>query len=135
MKIVTAGIIIQGDKLLIVRRALMEKLAGFWEFAGGKLEENETLQECIERELREELSIETVAGNELYRSSYIYEHGSFEIVAIEVTIKSGYPILTVHDELAWIKIEELINYKLLPADVSIAKFLLDRKHRSLLATP
>jgi adenine-specific DNA glycosylase len=47
MKLVTAAVIRDGENILVVRRAPGEKLAGFWEFPGGKVEQSETLQECI----------------------------------------------------------------------------------------
>jgi 8-oxo-dGTP diphosphatase len=61
MKLVTAAIIRDGENILVVRRGPREKLAGFWEFPGGKVEHPETLQECLERELFEELD-----NNECY---------------------------------------------------------------------
>ena len=49
MKLVTAAIIRDDENILVVRRGPGEKLAGFWEFPGGKVEHLETLQECLER--------------------------------------------------------------------------------------
>ena len=54
MKIVAAAIIIKDNRILIARSAPGENLAGLWKFLGGKLEEGETLQKCLERELEEE---------------------------------------------------------------------------------
>ena len=53
MKHVSAAVIIINQKVLITRCSLNQKLAGFWEFPGGKLEQNETPQQCLERELKE----------------------------------------------------------------------------------
>ena len=55
---VTGAIIQKENKFLICRRGPNEKAAGLWEFPGGKLEINETLEECILRELKEELDID-----------------------------------------------------------------------------
>jgi len=52
---VTAGIIIDNDKVLITRRAPKENFAGGWEFPGGKIEINETPEECLIRELKKSL--------------------------------------------------------------------------------
>ena len=124
MKIVTAAIIRKENKILVARRAPGEKLAGFWEFPGGKLEEGETLQECLERELEEEFGITTKSGRELTSSIYEYEHGAFKIVAIESEIISGSLDLRVHDEVNWIAIEKLLDIELLPADIAIASYLI-----------
>ena len=124
MKIVTAAIIKQDNKILVARRAPGEKLAGLWEFPGGKLEEGETLQECLERELEEEFGISTKCGKEITSSIYEYEHGAFEIIALESKIISGNLELRVHDKIQWIPVSELLQVELLPADVAIAKYLI-----------
>ena len=127
MKTVTAAIIKKDNQILVARRAPGEKLAGFWEFPGGKLEEGETLQQCLERELEEEFGLMTQSGNELTSSIYEYDHGVFEIVAIESKIISGEIDLRVHDKILWIEINELLNIELLPADISIANYLINTK--------
>ncbi len=48
---------------MICRRGPNEKAAGLWEFPGGKLEQNETLESCIRRELKEELKVDAVVGD------------------------------------------------------------------------
>jgi len=55
---VAAGVITDNDKVLITRRALKENFAGGWEFPGGKIELNETPEDCLIRELKEELNID-----------------------------------------------------------------------------
>ena len=62
MKQVTAAIIIQNGNVLLTRRSPGESLPGYWEFPGGKIEDGETPQVCLERELKEELCITTKAG-------------------------------------------------------------------------
>ena len=106
------------------RRPKGKHLENYWEFPGGKLEENETLFQCLERELKEELTINTQAKDILTRSMYTYEHGKFEIVAIRTTIISGSITLSVHDKAKWVDINQLVTYSLLPADISIAKYLI-----------
>jgi ADP-ribose pyrophosphatase len=77
---VTGAIIQRNDKFLIGRRAPSEKSPGLWEFPGGKLELGETLQECIKRELKEELGIEAEVGD-LYLH-YNYEYPQYFIRSI-----------------------------------------------------
>jgi len=124
MKIVTAAIIQEKNKLLLARRAPNEKLAGLWEFPGGKLEKNETLQACLERELQEEFGVITKSGKELTSSIYTYKHGSFKIVALESKIISGNLELRVHDQIQWVAIDKLLEIQLLPADIAIANYLI-----------
>ena len=57
-KIVTAAIVLQDNKVLLTRRAPGQSLEGYWEFPGGKVEEGESLQECLKREIFEELGVQ-----------------------------------------------------------------------------
>ncbi len=125
MKIVTAAIIKKDNKVLVARRAPNEKLAGLWEFPGGKREEGETLQKCLERELEEEFGVITKSGKEITSSIYAYGHGSFKIVALESVIISGTLDLRVHDKVEWIQVDELLAVELLPADIAIAEYLIN----------
>lgn len=124
MKQVTAAIIVKDQKVLLTRRAPGEKLAGKWEFPGGKVEENESLQECVVRELNEELSLSVKAEKILTRSIYRYDHGEFEIIAIGVTILDGEIELRVHDQASWVPLNKILSYDLLPADIPIAQFII-----------
>lgn len=124
MKIVTAAIIYENCKILLARRAPNQSLAGMWEFPGGKLEQEESLQECLERELLEELDLKIKANNVITSAIYKYPHGEFEIVGLEAKILAGSPTLKVHDKLEWVPLEEILSYELLPADVVIAQFII-----------
>src|SRR3989475_13297386 len=59
---VAAGLIFRAGKLLITRRHADAHLGGLWEFPGGKREPGETFEQCLARELREELGIEVAVG-------------------------------------------------------------------------
>ena len=74
-KKVAAAIIRSGEEILLTRRKPGEKLAGYWEFPGGKIEENETIQQCLEREIHEELNIYINAGKVITSSIHTYKHG------------------------------------------------------------
>ena len=121
MKIVTAGVISsESRKVLLVRRAPDQSLGGYWEFPGGKVEPNESEEECLRRELAEELSIDVEVGDLVAESHYTYEHGEFLLKAYEVRIVKGKPVLTVHDQMVWVEPAQLREYRLSPADVPIA---------------
>ena len=126
MKLVTAAVIRDGENILVVRRAPGEKLAGFWEFPGGKVEQSETLQECLERELFEELNIATKVSDIVAVSKYNYENGSIKLIALEAEILNGELTLSVHDKLQWLPPSEILGLKLAPADIPIAQALLEK---------
>lgn len=109
--------------ILLTRRAAGQKLAGYWEFPGGKLEPGEDPQSCIERELEEELGVQARAREEVIRSTYRYSGGAIELIAIRVDIASTDFTLTVHDAVEWVSKDELLEMKLAPADVAVAEFL------------
>ena len=81
---VAAGLIKKGDKFLLVRRPLNKKRGGLWEFPGGKVEEGETLEEAIKRELKEELDIEVNVKGVLSEVKYNYPEGEIELYLLEV---------------------------------------------------
>lgn len=126
MKQVAAAIAISEGKVLVTRRAAGQKLAGFWEFPGGKLEPGEDVQTCIVRELQEELGVTSTAGEVLTISEYAYPGGAISLIAVEVSLHSANFTLTVHDEYAWIAPGELLKLNLAPADIPIGKELSER---------
>ena len=121
MKQVSAAVVIKDQKVLLTRRNPDDNLAGYWEFPGGKIESNETPQQCLKRELQEELGILSVPGDILCESFYEYDHGEFTIIAILTDLVSEDFDLKIHDKLEWVDIRELLNYKLLQADIPIAE--------------
>jgi 8-oxo-dGTP diphosphatase len=127
---VAAGIIWSGEKVLLTRRKPGEKLAGYWEFPGGKIEENETIQQCLEREIQEELNINIRAGSIITTSLFEYTHGAIELVALAAEVISGNIHLVVHDKFDWVPIQNLLEYNLAPADIPIAKELIENDRRN-----
>ena len=117
---VAAGIIFQNGSILVTRRGPGEKHAGCWEFPGGKLEASETFQQCIEREILEELGVEVVADEILATSTYDYSNGSVELTAILCIAENMNIKLTVHDRYRFVAPKSLSDVDLLPADIPIA---------------
>ncbi|MCE4073612.1 MULTISPECIES: (deoxy)nucleoside triphosphate pyrophosphohydrolase [Pseudomonas] len=121
MKKVAAAVVYLNGKVLLTRRAPGEKLAGLWEFPGGKLEADETPQHCIVREIQEELGVGSIAGDILAESVFTYPGGTIHLIAMELTLTSTHFILQVHDRVEWCTPRELLSYELAPADIPIAK--------------
>lgn len=125
MRQVTAAVIIEDGRLLLARRPPGDPLAGLWELPGGKIEPGETPQACLARELQEELAMTAAAGSVVARTIYHYEHGSFEVLAIEATRLSGFQ-LCVHDQCAWVALTDMAKYELAPADALLVERLRGR---------
>ncbi len=120
MKDVTAAVIFRDGKVFIARRAPGENSAGGWEFPGGKVEKDESPQECLKRELYEELSIKTEIGDFVAESIYEYPKGLIRLLAYRAEITEGKIKLSVHDACSWVTVNELCKFELLPADVPVA---------------
>ncbi len=127
MKLVTAAIIINNGHILLTRRKSGQKLEGYWEFPGGKIEDGETVQSCLERELFEELGVITKAGSIIAESIYEYEHGVIKLIGIVTTLLEENITLSVHDKALWVPIKDIDKYKLSPADIPIAKKIQELK--------
>lgn len=124
MKTVTAAIIIKDDRVLIAQRADPPKLAGFWEFPGGKVEEGETVEECLVREIQEELSIDVAVLSWYGQSIYKYESGAIDLQAFTCKIVSGSITNNTHAEIRWCRAQELSDWSFLPADIPLVKRLI-----------
>lgn len=117
---VTAAILKKDNKILIAKRK-EGHLANKWEFPGGKLESNESPEECLKRELREEFGIDTKIGKLVATSIYEYPHIKIKLMAYEVEYITGEFRLNDHQEIIWVSKEDLSNYDLAPADIPIVK--------------
>lgn len=115
---VVGAIITEEGKILCAQRGREKSLPNLWEFPGGKIEQGETPQEALIRELEEELLIEVEVKSEQFENtSYEYNFGMVNLTTYICILKSGTPKLTEHIEVRWLKPEELNSVKWAPADV------------------
>jgi len=121
-KLIAAAIIEQDGKILIAQRAT-GTLKGKWEFPGGKVEGEETLQECLKRELFEELSIQAEVGEYFCTSTFQHNDIHFDMHVFKVPSFSGEMILHEHTAIAWVTPCELNSYTFPDPDVSIVQSL------------
>ena len=121
---VTAAIIESNDKILIAQRKSGDDLfGGLWEFPGGKIENGETPEECMARELMEELEIKVEVGTLITSNKHRYPDGIFELLAYRVQHIGGDFVLNDHDEIKWISIDEISNFDFPPANTPIINYL------------
>jgi 8-oxo-dGTP diphosphatase len=124
-KKVIAALIMRDSKILIAQRGKKDANYGKWEFPGGKLEENETEQECLARELFEELSIHAQIGDYFCSSFFEHKDTAYEMRTYFVPFFTGEIELREHQEVRWVNIEELSEYDMPDPDKPIVKKLLN----------
>jgi len=109
--------------VLIAQRAENQNLAGKWEFPGGKIEYGERPEECLKREISEELGISIEVDEFFGESIYRYDIGEIKLLAYKARWIGGNCKLTVHSQIKWVKPWELESYDFAPADVPFVKKL------------
>lgn len=117
--IVTAAVIEKNGQILITRRPEGSRHAGYWEFPGGKLEEGESPQQALARELLEELDLPIEVGPLLDAVYYEYDWGPVLILAYQAR-----PLATRIRNLQvaehrWVDRDQLAEYQMLPADAPL----------------
>ncbi|MGY3805284.1 (deoxy)nucleoside triphosphate pyrophosphohydrolase [Pigmentibacter ruber] len=123
MKTVVAALIENQGFYFVAQRAKGQKLEGFWEFPGGKLEKNESIEQCIIREIKEELNIKIVPKNIFSETIYEYEFGKIKLIGVISDIVEGNLELRVHSQYKWLKPVDILKITLAPADIPIAQKL------------
>jgi 8-oxo-dGTP diphosphatase/A/G-specific adenine glycosylase len=113
------------DLILIDRRLAKGLLGGFWEFPGGKIEGNETVQECIKREILEEIGIEIAVDSHLITIDHTYSHFRVNLQVYNCRYLSGEARAIECEEIRWVTIEELDNYTFPAANQEITRALKD----------
>lgn len=123
---VTAAVLLREGRVLLARRPPGDRLAGYWEFPGGKIESGESPEDCLARELREEFGIEARVGDFLARSLHRYPEREVELLAYRVEHLSGEFELRDHDAVRWVLPEEIVPAELAPADRPLVPEILSR---------
>ncbi len=123
---VAAGVLVDGDRILICQRHRSDAYGLEWEFPGGKVRKGEGLKECLRRELAEELSIDADIGAEVHRLRHRYpdrpacaEASAGRFVEVVFFLVSGYRGEVenrVFEAVEWTPRSELTRYQFLEAD-------------------
>ena len=121
--LVTAAIIEQEGRVLIAKRRPGKHMGSRWEFPGGKIEPGESPEESLARELLEELGVQARIGEFLCSCSYEGDGVSLELLVYRARIISGMPRLLEHQEIHWVRPEDLLSYDLADSDRKVVENL------------
>ena len=113
---VAAGLVFRAGKLLVAQRKAGSHLAGLWEFPGGKREAGESWEDCLRRELREELAIEVEVGRCFSEVTHAYPGKTVRLRFFVCALVSGEPRPIDCAALAWVTTEGLRDRGFPPAD-------------------
>lgn len=132
---VVAAIIKHHNKTLIARRSEDKSLAGYWEFPGGKVDEGESNEAALVREIREELDLVVQVDGYRLTSIHDYEFGIIHLHGYDCHIEGEIPEKihsTDHDQVLWVERSHLVDYIFAPADVPIIEHLIGNEGRPLM---
>jgi len=114
--LVTAGIIVKDERILICQRHRSDAYGLQWEFPGGKVRDGEELKEALRRELVEELGIEAEIEREVFRLRHRYPDRFVEVAFFTVESFRGEPRNLVFEAIEWADRGRLAEYNFLEAD-------------------
>ena len=115
---VAAAVIRKGDKIFATQRGYGE-LKGGWEFPGGKIEDGETPQEALKREIEEELDTEILVGELIDTIEYDYPTFHLSMDCFWCEIAEGKLVLKEHEAARWLDRKTIDDVEWLPADVTL----------------
>lgn len=121
--LVSAAVVQRDGAFLVTRRLRGTHLEGFWEFPGGKCEPGETFEDCLIREIREELGCDTEVGGKLLSVVHDYSDRSVHLHFFQCDLV-GLPQALLGQEIKWVPREQLRTLNFPPADDELIRLLL-----------
>jgi 8-oxo-dGTP diphosphatase len=124
---VSAGLVFRAGQLLITQRPAGGHLAGLWEFPGGKREPGETFEDCLRRELQEELGVDVCVREEIERITHAYPEKTVHLRFFRCTLADpvAEPRALGCQAVAWVTRDSLRNYEFPAADACLLTKLTD----------
>ena len=122
---VVAALIWQGNKFMICQRPAHKARGFLWEFVGGKVEPEETKEQALIRECREELAVTLGVGDIFMDVVHEYPDLTVHLTLFNATIAEGKPQKLEHNDIRWITPSEIPNYDFCPADAEILRKIIE----------
>ena len=120
---VTAGIMRENGRILLARRKPGKHMGGKWEFPGGKIEPGETPEQSLARELEEELAVHARIGGFLCSARFDGDGVSLDLLVYAVDSFEGSPQLREHEEIRWVRPEDIAAFDLADSDRRVVEEL------------
>lgn len=120
--LVVAAVVEREGRFLLTRRLEGTHLAGTWEFPGGKCDAGESHEECLRREMREELAVEVTIGARLLEVTHDYGDRTVELHFYRCSL-AGEPAPQLGQEMLWAEREALRSLEFPPADAELIELL------------
>ncbi|CAB4937204.1 MAG: NUDIX domain-containing protein [Actinobacteria bacterium] len=114
---VVGAVITRGGLVMCAQRGDDGNLPGLWEFPGGKIEQGESKQAALMREITEELGCTVEVGREVTTTTHEYEFGEVTLTTFYCRLVAGTPKLTEHTSIKWLPPDELETIPWAPADI------------------
>lgn len=114
---VVGAVVVRDGEVLCAKRGDAAKLAGLWEFPGGKIEVGETPEEALTREIFEELDCQIEVGKYINTAEHEYDFGVVVLSSYFCRLLEGEPKPNEHEELRWSRPEFLDELEWAPADL------------------
>jgi A/G-specific adenine glycosylase len=109
--------------ILIDRRPVNGLLGGLWEFPGGKIEPDETVEECIKREILEEIGIDIEVEAHLITIDHAYTHFRVTLIVHYCRYLAGEPTPIECDEIRWVTLDEIDHFPFPKANMVLQEIL------------
>ena len=119
IKDVVAALIWDQDRFMICQRPAHKARGLLWEFVGGKVEENESMEQALIRECREELDITVSVGDVFTQVVHEYPDIHIRLTLFHCTVAAGTPKLLEHEDIKWITPAQIPDFDFCPADKDI----------------
>jgi 8-oxo-dGTP diphosphatase len=123
---VVGAAIVKADLILCAQRSFSGSLPGMWEFPGGKIEPGESPREALVRELREELLVDVIPGEEVATTTHQYSFGEVTLTTFYCELDTPNITLTEHETVKWVPAAELETLEWAPADVPAVQAIVNR---------
>ena len=127
LNVVAAVIHNEKNEILCALRSPVMALPNLWEFPGGKIEEGESHETALIREIQEELHIQIEVGENVEDTYFEYENFTIQLTSYHASINSGEIKATEHAEIKWVPIHKLSTLEWAPADIPAVKKILSNK--------